>query len=414
MKKADANDRGLAGGFTRRSLMQLAAGTALMGSLPAVARAQEWNQRFDAGGLDEANLITSRPILSPQVVASMDPAIAQYQAIVGRGGWPVVPADQTLRLGMQAPAVSIMRQRLIISADLDPLAGNSDVFDTFVEASVRRFQTRHGIPSDGIVGPNTLAAMNVAANIRLGQLIANRQRVADLTARTANRFVMVNLPGAEIEAVENGTIVSRHTAVVGRVDRPSPQLESNIVQINFNPFWTVPASIIRRDLIPLMQREPNYLTDQRIRIYNGNGVEIPPGQVDWYSDEATRYTFRQDPGDFNSLGSCKINFPNPHSVYLHDTPNKVLFGNDYRFDSSGCVRVQNVRQLVTWILAGNQGWNRNQVETMFNSGERLDVSVAAQPKLFFAYVTAWGTESGVVQFRSDIYALDGVGDVAQL
>lgn len=414
MKKAETNDRGPAGGFTRRSLMQLAAGTVLMGSMPSRALAQEWNQRFDAGGLDEAAIVTARPILSPEVVAAIDPAIAQYQAIVGRGGWPIVPADQTLRLGMQTPAVSIMRQRLIISNDLDPLAGNSDIFDTFVEAAVRRFQARHGIPSDGIVGPNTLAAMNVAANIRLGQLIANRQRVADLTSRTTPRFLMVNLPGAEIEAVENGRVMSRHTAVVGRVDRPSPQLESEIVQINFNPFWTVPASIIRRDLIPLMQREPNYLTDQRIRIYNSAGVEIPPDQVNWFSDEATNYTFRQDPGDFNSLGSCRINFPNPYSVYLHDTPNKVLFGNDYRFDSSGCVRVQNVRQLVTWLLAGNPGWNRNQVEAMFNSGERLDVNVASRVKLYFAYVTAWGTESGVVQFRSDIYALDGVGDVAQL
>lgn len=314
---------------------------------------------------------------------------------------------------MQLPAVSILRQRLIVSGDLDPAAGTSVVFDSYVEAAVRRFQARHGIPADGIIGPTTFAAINVPASIRLTQLITNRDRLRDMQATTTQRYLLVNLPAAEIEAVENGLVVSRHTAVVGRVDRPSPVLTSEIYEVNFNPFWTVPPSIILRDLIPLMRQQPTYLTDQRIRMYNSNGQEVLPEQVDWNSNEATRYTFRQDPGgDFNSLGSVRINFHNTHSVYLHDTPNKVLFGNDYRFDSSGCVRVQNVRQLVTWLLEGTPGWNRNQVEGVFNSGDRLDVRLTTPVEVYFAYITAWAMENGVVNFRSDIYALDAVGDVA--
>ena len=174
--------------------------------------------------------------------------------------------------------------------------------------------------------------------------MSNRQRLIDLTATTAARYVLVNLPAAEIEAVQDGRVVSRHTAIVGKVDRPSPILSSAVYEINFNPFWTVPASIIERDLIPLMQREPTYLTQQNIHIYNQQGQEIQPQDVNWYTNEATRYMFRQDPGEFNALGSVRINFHNPYSVFLHDTPNKILFGNDYRFELVGlCARAERSR-----------------------------------------------------------------------
>ena len=375
--------------------------------------AQGWNDRFDNGGLDEANVSTSRPILSPEIAAAMGLAILSYQDIVARGGWPVVPANQILRLGMRDPSVVVLRQRLIASYDLDASAGLSEVFDSYVDSAVRRFQARHGIPADGIIGAATFAALNIPAAVRLTQLVTNRDRLRELTASaTAPRYLMVNLPAAEIEAVENGRVVSRHTAVVGKVDRASPILTSEIYEVNFNPFWTVPASIIRRDLIPLMQERPTYLTDQRIRIYNQQGQEIAPESVDWYSNEATQYMFRQDPGELNALGSVRINFHNQHAVYLHDTPDKTLFGNDYRFDSSGCVRVQNVRELITWLLRDTPGWDRNQIDASFGSGDRIDAGLETPVKLYFAYITAWAMENGVVHFRSDIYGNDGIADFA--
>jgi murein L,D-transpeptidase YcbB/YkuD len=221
----------------------------------------------------------------------------------------------------------------------------------------------------------------------------------------------VNVPGAQIEVVENGMVVSRHTAVVGKVDRQTPLLSSRIHEINFNPFWTVPASIIKRDLIPKMQTEPDYLTKNHIRIYRQTGEEIPPESVNWHSDEATNYMFRQDPGDQNSLGFMKLNFHNPHQVYLHDTPSKGLFGSDYRFESSGCVRVHNVRELVSWVLRDN-GYSRAMVDQTVRGGERLDVQVANPPALFTVYFTAWTTGEGVIHFRDDIYNLDGPGEIA--
>jgi murein L,D-transpeptidase YcbB/YkuD len=379
---------------------------------PALAQGA-WVDRFDEGGLGEAGVITSRPILSPEIVAAMGLAIVSYQDIVSRGGWPVVPAGQALSLGMRSPSVVTLRQRLIASYDLDPAAGLSDTFDSYVDAAVRRFQARHGIPADGIVGATTFAALNVPASVRLAQLQNNRDRLRNLVATTTSRYVLVNLPAAEIEAVENGRVVTRHTAIVGKVDRASPILTSEIYEVNFNPFWTVPASIIERDLIPLMQREPNYLTDQGIHMYDGQGREVFPEQVNWNSNEATRYVFRQDPGELNALGSVRINFHNQYSVYMHDTPNKVLFGNDYRFESSGCVRVQNVRELITWLLRDTPGWSRTQIESVLATGERVNAPLRSGVRVYFAYISAWAMENGVVHFRDDIYGYDGVGAIAQ-
>ena len=172
---------------------------------------------------------------------------------------------------------------------------------------------------------------------------------------SAPRYVVANIPAARIEAIENGVAVSRHTAVVGKPDRPSPEINSKIVQINFNPYWTVPPSIVQKDLIPKMQDQPDYLTNNHIRIFDSKQQELQPSQINWYSEDATHYSFKQDPGSLNSLGSIRINFPSAYGVYMHDTPLKNLFGEDFRFHSSGCMRVQNVRQLVAWLLQETRG-----------------------------------------------------------
>jgi murein L,D-transpeptidase YcbB/YkuD len=374
----------------------------------------EWSDGFDAASVSAADVITSTPTMSPQIVGALQAAIGQYSEILARGGWPVVPATQRLRIGIRDPAVAVLRQRLAISGDLPPAAlNNSDAFDSYVEAAVRRFQARHGVQPDGIVGESTFAALNIPAHVRLTQLSTNLTRLKALTDKPLPaRFVMVNIPAAAVEAVENGVVVSRHTAVVGKVERPSPIVHSKISEINFHPFWTVPASIIRKDLIPLMQKDPQYLTNYNIRIYDQRGNELQPAQVNWTTDEATNYMFRQDPGDNNSLGRVKINFPSPDGVYMHDTPNKSLFNEDYRFDSSGCVRIQNIRDLIVWILRDTPGWDPATIDAEFRSGNRTDVAVVNPVQLHWTYITAWSTTDGVVQFREDIYNLDGLDQYA--
>ena len=412
----------------RAVLRRLAQATALAGGGVAASRAfgqdaalqalidqnqgGDFGQGFDSGSRTIQMPKASLPTLSPATVQHTEQAIAQFEGIVTKGGWPEVAQTDRLRVGARNPAVPALRQRLMASGDLDAQGGVSDIFDSYVEAGVRRFQARHGLSVDGLVREQTLKALNVPAEVRLAQLRTNLVRLRSLSGNLGSRFVVCNIPAARIEAIEGGVAVSRHTAVAGKVDRPSPDINSRIVEINFNPYWTVPVSIVRRDLIPKMQAEPDYLTNNHIRIFDMRGEELTPSQINWYSTEAVNYRFKQDPGDFNSLGSMRINFPSKDGVYMHDTPAKGLFGEDMRFHSSGCVRVQNVRELVNWLLMETPGWSRQEIDAVIKSGERKDAKVTRPVPLYWVYVTAWATPDGVTQFREDIYNRDGLGPVA--
>jgi murein L,D-transpeptidase YcbB/YkuD len=222
---------------------------------------------------------------------------------------------------------------------------------------------------------------------------------------------MANIPAAVVETVENGVVFSHHVAGVGKIDRQSPVMQTKATDINFNPFWTVPASIIRKDLIPKMQADANYLTDNHIRIFNKDNQEVPSSSINWNSLDATNYRFREDPGENNSLGVVRINIANPYGVYMHDTSTKGVFGDDFRFVSSGCIRLQNVRDYVAWLLKDTPGWDRDHIDAAIRSGERIDVKLAQPVAVYWVYITAWASPDGVVQFRPDIYQRDGFGTV---
>jgi murein L,D-transpeptidase YcbB/YkuD len=376
------------------------------------------NQRSGLGaGFDSASRTihmpkASLPTLAPETVQHTEMAVARYEQVVANGGWPQVPLNDRLRTGARNPAVPALRQRLKLAGDLDPAAVENDVYDSYVETAVRRFQVRHGLSADGRPGKLTFDALNVPADQRLSQLKTNLARLRAFDTKSAQRFVVCNIPAAQLEAIENGTVMSRHIAVVGKPDRPSPDINSRIVEINFNPYWTVPVSIVRKDLIPKMQAEPDYLTKNKIRILDPKNNELTPAQINWFSEEAVNYKFKQDPGDLNSLGSIRINFPSPHGVYMHDTPYKNLFGEDVRFHSSGCMRIQNVRDLVSWMLSETSGWSRIEIDEVIKSGERKDAKLKTPVPLHWIYVTAWSTADGVVQFRDDIYNRDGLSPPA--
>jgi murein L,D-transpeptidase YcbB/YkuD len=409
----------------RRAFLRQVAGVATIGAAAVAARAAfAEDQPLDAligdtqrgefgQGFDEASRTihmpkASEPTVSAATAQTTDQAIERYAAIVARGGWPQVPSVGVLRLGDRHPSVSALRARLAASGDIDANAVGNDIYDSYVNAAVRRFQVRHGLTADGIVREQTLAALNVPAPVRLAQLKLNATRLRALGANLGPRYVVCNIPAARIEAIENAAAVSRHTAVVGKPDRASPEINSKIIQINFNPYWTVPPSIVQKDLIPKMQDQPDYLTSNHIRIFDGRHKELQPSDINWYSEDATRYSFKQDPGSFNSLGSIRINFPSQYGVYMHDTPLKNLFGDDFRFHSSGCVRVQNVRQLVAWLLEDMRGWSLEDIDRVIKSGEQKNAQLTKPVPLHWVYITGWATADGVVQFREDIYGKDGL------
>jgi murein L,D-transpeptidase YcbB/YkuD len=403
----------------RRAFLSGVAVCALAGAALASfgARAQqaadddqaEWRQSYETSERISVGRETT-PVLSPDTVAATEAAIQVYQSLVARGGWNQVPTDAELKIGVKSRPVQALRERLIASGDLDPVAGMGRTFDSFVEAAVKRFQVRHGLGATGIVSDATFAELNVSAEARLQQLETNIVRLRAFSGDLGARFVVVNIPAAEVETVEDGVVYSHHAAGVGKIDRQSPIMQTKATEINFNPFWTVPPSLIKKDLIPKMQADPNYLTDEKIRVFNREGQEVSPQSIDWNTTEATNYKYRQDTGaDINSLGFVRINIPNPYGVYMHDTPSKGIFGDDFRFVSSGCVRVQDVRDYVAWLLKGNPGWGRDQIDEVIRSGQRVDVKLTPPVNVYWVYITGWATPDGIVQFRPDIYQRDGAG-----
>ncbi len=336
----------------------------------------------------------SRPTFTAQSIEATEAAVARYRQIVAQGGWSRVSPGNAAQI----------RDRLVVEGDLDPGAAGPAIAE-----GVRRFQLRHGLRDNGSVSGPTLTAMNVPARTRLQQLEASLGRMRASSFGFGERYVLVNIPSASVEAVEGAQIRRRYVAVVGKADRASPPVETRITNVNFNPTWTVPTSIIKKDVIPKMQRDPGYLTRAKIRILDGRGKEINPRSIDWSTERAANFTLRQDPGVGNSLGQVRIDMPNNLAVYMHDTPSKGLFAADNRFHSSGCVRVADVRDLVTWLLAGNSGWDRSQTDGAIADGDRKDVRLARPVPVAWTYFTGYGMPDGTAHFRPDIYDLDSNG-----
>jgi murein L,D-transpeptidase YcbB/YkuD len=353
-------------------------------------------------------------LLTPASPEAMDAAVAMYEHITRIGGWPMI-SERGLEKGDVSRQVVFLRQRLVAEGYLPPESLDVDMPEKFsveVRNAVKAFQANHGLALTGSIDERTLAELNVPAGARLQQLRVNRPRVATYAAKLGPRYILVNIPSAQLETVNFGAVYSRHNIVAGKIDRPSPALVSRISDINFNPYWTAPDSIVRRDLLPKLAKDPDVLSKMRVRVIEkATGREIDPRYVDWSATPSNLFLFRQDPGDQNAMATVKINFPNKYAVYLHDTPTRELFGQNARYLSSGCIRVDRVDVLVDWILSGQDGFDANMIETIATSGERLDKPVKNGPDLRIMYLTAWATEDGRIHFRPDIYHLDYSGFV---
>jgi murein L,D-transpeptidase YcbB/YkuD len=353
------------------------------------------------------------PVLNPQSVDTLRNAIAMYDIIVRRGGWPKVSTKKALVRGSKNKAVIALRQRL--AAEGYPVIANSNSkkFDNELDRAVKMFQARHGLHIDGKVSRNTLKALNMPAFSRLHTLRQNLPRVEKYTKDIGERYVMVNIPAAQLEAVEYGRVYSRHNTVVGKKERPSPILASTISELNFNPYWHAPVSIVEKDILPEVRKNVGWLKKMKIKIFDGyDGPEVDPKTIDFSTVDPKRYMFRQEPGGANAMASVKINFPNKYSVYLHDTPGKQLFKQASRYYSSGCVRVDKVHILTEWLVRGQEDWNRKKIDQLTKSEERVDLTLENPAQLRIVYLTAWAQPDGSVHFRPDTYNLDGTGFVA--
>jgi murein L,D-transpeptidase YcbB/YkuD len=337
-------------------------------------------------------------------------AAGAYKRIAEEGGWPTLPAGTGLKVGDKGPLVATLRQRLAREGDLPAGLITGSMFDADVAQAVKRFQARHGLFESGSVRSKTLEALNVPAEQRHRQLVASLKRLIDSRFAFGERYVVVNIPSATVEAVESGQVARRYVAIVGKADRPSPEVETRITTVNLNPTWTVPVSLIKKDIIPQVRKDPAYLAKMKIRILDAKGQEVDPQALDWTTNSAVNYTLRQDPGATNSLGQIRIDMPNKDAVYLHDTPSKRLFAQDVRFYSSGCVRVADIQGLAEWLLQGATGpggaWGQINLQTAIASGTRQDIRLAKPVPIAWVYLTGYATPDGAVHFRNDVYGLD--------
>src|SRR5437762_9091367 len=281
-------------------------------------------------------------------------AALSYGDIAVRGGWPTIPADAKFTLGVPGPHDDLLRKRLLMTGDLAADKGSGPHDESVVE-SIKRFQLRHGLAATGTMTPRTLAALNVSVQKRIRQLEASLERLAHMNFSFGQRYVVVNLPATYAEAVENDVVVRRDRVIVGKTEKPSPTLTAEITGVVLNPTWTVPSSIAKTEISAHMRKDPTYLSRMHMDVLDGHDNPIDPRSVDWSGTRTPNFTVRQQDGAWNALGAVKIDMPNPYSVYMHDTNQRNLFSDDYRFDSHGCSRVDNVRGLAAWWLSDEMG-----------------------------------------------------------
>ena len=347
--------------------------------------------------------------------------LKEYRAIAAAGGWPTLPDGPTLKPGMQDARVPVLRKRLQVTRDLDATAPASpatapdvvappaDLYDPALEAGVKRFQERHGLTPDAAVGPATRAAMNVPVEKRVDQIRINLERARWVLHEMKGDFVLVDVAGFDVSYFRDDEPVWTSKVIVGRPYRETPIFKSLITYVVFNPTWTIPPTILVKDKLPVIKRDPGYLKRNNIRVIDSRGREVSPYSVNWHQYSASRlppYQLRQDPGEDNALGLVKIMFPNPHMVYLHDTPSKSLFDQDQRTFSSGCIRVQKAFELAELVLNDPAQWNQETMAAAVASGRMQTVNLARPVQVLLLYWTAQPLPDGRVMFRNDVYGRD--------
>ena len=332
-------------------------------------------------------------------------ALARLRAVAQRGGWPALPDGPTLKPCMQDARVPLLRQRLVAGGYLPADEAAGERYDAALEAAVKQFQQDQYLAADGSVGAATRAALNVTANQRIDQLRVNLERARWLLHQVQGDFVVVDIAGYKVSYYKDGKPVWSARVQVGKPYRSTPVFKSRITYMTLNPTWTVPPTILKNDILPKIRANPGYLAANRIRVLDGKGQPVSPQSVNWNNPRGI--VLRQDAGPGNSLGRLVIRFSNPYAVYLHDTPHQALFGASRRDFSSGCIRVQHVRELAVLLLDDPAKWNRAALDRAIDTGKTQTVNLDRPLPLLLAYWTVHLQDDGRVSYRPDIYRRDG-------
>jgi murein L,D-transpeptidase YcbB/YkuD len=325
--------------------------------------------------------------------------------------WPMISGSQILHPGSHSSKVLLLRQRLQTTNDLARNSEYTSVFDETLTQAVKVFQWRHGLNADGVVGSATREALNIPAETRLQQIKLNMQRWADLADTVNGRYILVNIPEYQLHVIDNNDERLNMKIVVGKPTRQTPELTSTITRIVFNPAWNVPHKIAKNDIVKKILEDPDYLDDNRIRIFSGqenDSYEINRRDIDWRDvmENGFSYHFRQDPGIKNALGLVKFEFQNTFDVYLHDTPAKELFAQDKRDFSSGCIRLEKPFALVAYLTQQDEKMDSNKLREFLESRHTRYFRLANAMPILITYITSWVDKEGLLHFVEDVYQRD--------
>lgn len=392
----------LYGGQLDQETLQLRSGFGLPPEDPQLGAAA-LAAAVDAGRIEEAFAL-ARP--AHPIYRRLQQALVELRALDARGGWPQIGRGKSIKPGMEDARVPLLRQRLAASRDLldATAAADSLLYDSELQAAVEHFQQAQMLEADGVVGGKTVAALNVPAASRIAQLRANLERARWLLRRAHGDFVLVDVAGYRIAMFRDSKRIWNSRVQVGRPYRKTPIFDSKITYVTLNPTWTVPPTILREDVLPKLHSNPAWLKENRIRIIDAQGREVPAGKVDWSHMQGLR--LRQDAGADNSLGRAVIRFPNPYNVYMHDTPHQKNFGASARAFSSGCIRVERALELVELLLNDPATWNREALDAAIATEETQSITLKIPVPVLIAYWTVDVDAEGRTTFKPDIYRRD--------
>ena len=336
--------------------------------------------------------------------------LKKYRMIAKNGGWPTIPDGEVIKKGMTGDRVTIMSERLMITGDLDASFIDKEIplFDDVLENAVKQFQFRHNLTQDGVAGKNTIAQMNRPVEMRIDQIRINLERTRWVMHELEPDFLLVNIAGFNLRRITNDKATYISPVIVGKTHHQSPIFKGRMRYMVINPTWTIPYSIATKETLPKLKKDPAYLANKNMIIMDRNGKKLDPSTIDFskYSSNNFPFTIRQEPGPNNALGEVKFMFPNPYSVYVHDTPNRSLFSREERAFSHGCIRLQKKWELLISLMDDPEVWNMDKINEILASGITTTVNLPEPIDILILYWTAGADKEDSIFFNEDIYKRD--------
>lgn len=310
-----------------------------------------------------------------------------------------------IKPGRQDKRLREIQFRLLQLGYLSNLKIGGFQYDDETVDAIKNFQKDHGLLEDGIIGNKTISLLNKGYDQLYDQILVNLERWRWFPRDLGSHYILVNIANFKLQVVREKDTFSTHKTIVGRVSRKTPIFSEEIEHLIFNPSWTIPPTIKNKDVIPGVRKNPNYLSNKNIKVYNNKGERLDPSKIDWAKNEVRSFRYMQPPGSSNPLGKVKIMYPNRYLVYLHDTPSQSIFDQNSRAHSSGCVRVENAIDLSKYLLQDQPEYTSEEIDSIIKKGVIKRIEMKQKVKIHHFYWTAW-RENGETIFTDDIYNYD--------